>query len=218
VDQNQQQKLGFLLDAMVLAWSDLAYRRCETIESKYTLKQDEETTVDGRTISVYSDFTFMRAGIQNMVIFDDQVGNYDQEAVANQLFKNAAKSKKDGNPTETYLIDPNELRTGQYMLDIEVRPEKMKDSQLQLIQMFDEINQTIGIFGRDDQGGSVSMEEVKKDYLEVSGRSDDFFVSADLAQNPEMVEALKQGGAYDTGTLGKPRVSDALAQEVSGKQ
>ena len=218
VDQNQQQKLGYLLDAMMLGWYDLAYRRCETIESKYTIKQDEETTVDGEAVAVYSNFTFMKSGIQNMVIFDDNLGTYDKDAVANQLFQKAQKSRKEGNPTEVYLIDPAELRSGKYMLDIEINPEKMKDSQLQLIQMFDELNQTMGIFGRSDQGGSVNIEEAKKDYLEVSGKSDDFFVVADLAQNPEMQAALqKEGDSYNMGTLGKPKVSDALASEVSGK-
>lgn len=218
VDQNQQQKLGFLLDAMMNGWYDMAYRRCETIESKFTIQTDEETTVDGKTIAVYSNFTFMRAGIQNMVIFDDQLPTYNKDEVANRLFKESKKSRKGGNPKETYLVDPAELRSGKLFKDITIKPEKLKDSQLQLIQMFDEINQTIGIFGRSDQGGYVNIEEVKKDYLEVSGRSDDFFVANDLAQNPELMQALQEGnGGYNMGGFGKPRISDAVAEEVAGK-
>lgn len=220
VDQNQQQKLGFLLDAMINGWFDMAMRRCETIESKYTIKQDETTEVDGKTINVYTDFTFMRAGIQNMVIFDDNLSNYSKDeasTLANELFKKSAKSRKEGQPVETYLVDPAELRAGKCMIDITIKPEKIKDSQLQLIQMFDEINQTLSIFGRSDQGGAVNMEEVKKDYLEVSGRSDDFFVATELAQNPELVRALQegQGETYAKGSLGKPKISDALKQEVA---
>lgn len=223
VDQNQQVKLAFILDAIMLAWYDMAYRRCETIESKYTIKQDEEepdtTEVDGKTINVYSNFTFARAGIQNMVIFDDQLSEKNESELANQLFMQSAESKKGDTPVETYLVDPLELRQCKYMLDINVKPEKVKDSQLQLIQMFDELNQTISIFGRSDQGGSVNIEEVKKDYLEVSGKSDDFFVSSDLAQDPELVAALKEeDSGYDMGSLGKPRVSDALAQNARGNK
>lgn len=220
-DQNQQQKLGFLLDAIVNGWTDLTYRRCETIESKYTLKQSEDTQVDGQTISVYTNFTFMKAGIQNKVIFDDKVGEYDEaqsKELSNKLFKDAAKSRKTGNPTEVWLVDPAELRSGNCMLDVTIRAEKLKDSQLQLIQMFDEINQSTAIFGRSDQGGSINMEELKKDYLEVSGRSDDFFVAADLAQSPELMQELEGGQAQNTGSFGKPKVSDALAQEVGGNK
>lgn len=218
VDQNQQQKLGFLLDAMINGWFDMAYRRCETIESKYTLQTDEETEVNGKTIAVYNNFSFNRAGIQNMVIFDDQLSTYDKDEVANRLFMESAEARKNGQPVETYLADPAELRSCKLMIDITIKPEKLKDSQLQLIQMFDEVNQTIGIFGRSDQGGSVNMEEVKKDYLEVSGKSDDYFVASDLAQNPELMRAMQEGdGAYNMGSFGKPRISDAVAEEVAGK-
>lgn len=218
VDQNQQQKLGFLLDAMMNGWYDMAYRRCETIESKYTIKTDEETLVNGKTIAVYHNFTFMKTGIQNMVIFDDEISSYDKDEVANQLFMKSAKARKGGNPVETYLVDPAELRHGKLMLDITIKPEKLKDSQLQLIQMFDELNQTLGIFGRSDQGGYVNIEEVKKDYLEVSGKSDDFFVASDLAQNPELMRALQEGdSAYNMGSFGKPRISDAVTAEVAGR-
>src|SRR3954470_23800366 len=55
-DQNQRDKLAFLLDGLVAGYMDLALRRAETIESKYTIKQ-KETYVEGKTISVYQNFT-----------------------------------------------------------------------------------------------------------------------------------------------------------------
>ena len=39
VENNQRDKLGFLLDGLIFGFMDMALRRAETIESKYTIKQ-----------------------------------------------------------------------------------------------------------------------------------------------------------------------------------
>lgn len=227
MDQNQQRKLAFLLDALTNGFFDMAMRRCETIESKFTRMQ-KETVVDGKNVKVYQDFAISVAGVQNIVAFDDGLrdDDFDMEGKQNELFQKAYKSKEANNPTEYYLVDPEVIRSGELVLDIEVRPEQLKDSQLQLIQMFDEFTQTVNLFGRSDQGGRVNIDEMQKEYLQVTGRSEDFFQSNDLAQDPEMQAALAeagQGGAYNTGSFGKPstpkpKISDAVKNNALGNK
>ena len=225
-DQNQQKKLAYLLDAMVNGYFDLCMRRAETIECKYTRAQGV-TIVDGKERKVYQDFSIAIAGVQNIVSFDDSLQDpeFNADQKKNELFQRSYKAKEKGAPTEYYLVDPAYIRSGKLFLDIEIRPELIKDSQLQLIQMFDEFTQTINIFGRNDQGGMVNMEELKKEYLQVSGRSDDFFVAAQLAQDPELMQALAAGGQpspYNMGSFGKtsgtptPKVSDAVKRNMVG--
>lgn len=219
-DANQQKKLAFLLDAMVNGFFDMSMRRCETIESKFT-RANGVTLVDGKERKVYQDFSISVAGVQNIVAFDEalQDEDYDVESKRNELFQKSHKSRKNGNPTEYYLVDPDVIRRGELVLVVEVRPEIIKDSQIQMIQMFDEFNQLLSLFGRSDQGGTMNMEEVQKEYLQVSGRSEDFFVSADLAQDPELAAALQGGGAaYDKGSFGKPKVNDAVRNNAVGAQ
>lgn len=221
VDQNQQKKLAFLLDAMVNGYMEMSMRRAETIECKYTRAQGK-TIVDGKERKVYQDFSISIAGTQNIVSFDEalQDEDFDEDKKKNDLFQKAYKAKEAGNPTEFYLVDPALVRSGDVVLDMEIRPELMKDSQLQMIQMFDEFNQILSVFGRSDQGGRVNIEEMQKEYLQVSGRSEDFFIAAELAQNPEMQAALAeegQGGGYNQGSFGKPKVSDALKSNMVGK-
>lgn len=222
-DQNQQKKLSYLLDGMILGFFDLDMRRCETLESKYTRKQ-KETVVNGKTISVYQDFSISIAGVQNIVTFSDELAELEEDGEEvkkkrNELFKEAHKSKKDGNHTERYLVDPSVIRSGDLVLDLEIRPEQMKDSQIQMIQMFDEFNQILSIFGRSDQGGTTDIAEMQKEYLQVSGRSEDFFISQDLIQqDPELAAALSEnsGGGYNTGSFGKPSVKAALRNKAVG--
>lgn len=222
VDQNQQKKLAFLLDAMINGYFDLALRRAETIECKYTRAQGM-TLVDGKERKVYQDFAISIAGVQNIVAFDEalQDEDFDADAKKSELFQKSYKARENGNPTEYYLVDPAMIRSGKLTLDIEIKPELVKDSQLQMIQMFDEFNQILSLFGRSDQGGLVNIEEMKKEYLQVSGRSEDFFVASELAQDPELQAALSEPDAqpspYNKGSFGKPKVSDALKDNMVGK-
>lgn len=204
VENNQRDKLGFLLDGLILGFMDMAYRRAETIESKYTIKQ-RETIVDGRKIAVYQNFTINVSGIENVVVFDEEVGSpeYDVEAKRDELFQKAFKDKKSGFPTEYYLANPQQIREKKYNLDIVVQPERIKDSQLQMIQMWDEFTQLINTFGRASEGGAVDMEQLKKEYLEVSGRPDKIFTTQ-MYQKLEQESQNLEG--YNMGSYGKPAV------------
>lgn len=215
VESNQRDKLGALLDGLVGGFMDMALRRAETIESKYTIKQ-KETIVDGKKVNVYQNFSVNVSGVENVVTFDDEVGGeaYDVEAKRDELFTRSFKDKKKGFPTEYYLANPDTLREKRYHLDIEIMPERVKDSQLQKMMMWDEFTQLINTFGRSDQGGTVNMEELQKEYLEVSGKPDEIFTT-------RMYQSLEaQGGqpdAYNMGSFGKPTVKTASRQEAGVK-
>jgi len=217
VENNQQEKLGYMLDGLVGGFMDMALRRAETIESKYTIKQ-RETMVDGKLVPVYQNFTVNVSGIENVVVFDEAVGGeaYDVEAKRDELFSKSFKDRKGGYPTEYFLANPQTIREKKYTLDIEIQPEKRKDSQLQMIQMWDEFTQLINTFGREAEGGQVRMDGLKKEYLEISGRPDTIFTS-------EMYQKLDQatgegGQAYNMGSFGKPTVKTAQAQNNGTKR
>jgi len=203
VDQAQTDKLGYLLDGLMNGFMDMYLRRAETVEAKYTIKQ-KETVVDGKTIPVYQNFSVNVAGIENVVVFDEQVGSvgYDEQGKKDELFQKSFKDKKAGSPTEYYLANPIAMRESRYHLDIEVYPERMKDSQLQLIQMWDDFRQRIEIFGNQN-----NVDEMKKEYLETSGKPDTIFVSQ-MYQRLEEVE-----GGTNMGSFGKPTVKNAQLQE-----
>lgn len=219
VDTNQQKKLAYLLDGLMGGFMDMAMRRAETIESKYTIKQ-KETVVDGKKMAVYQNFSINVSGIENIVRFDDSVGEigYDEDGVRNELFKKSFQDRKKGFATEYYMTNPNHLREKRYNLIIEIVPEQIKDSQLQMIQLFDEFTQIINLFGKDVEGGSVSTDELKKEYLEVSGRPDELFTSKMYEMLDKREEASQ---AYNQGSFGKPQtptVKDATQQTTGAKQ
>lgn len=184
LENNQRDKLGFLLDGLMLGAMDLVLRRAETIESKYTIKQ-KETMVDGKKISVFSDFTVNVAGVENVVVFDEALGEeaYDFEGERDRLFKRAFDDKKAGYPTEYYLVNPNDLREKRYNIVAEILPERVKDTNLQLQVMWQDFAQRLNIFG-----GANNIEEMKKEYLEVSGKPDSIF-----SANSPLLEQMQQG-------------------------
>lgn len=209
VDQNQKDKLGFLLDGLVNGFMDLYLRRAETIESKYTIKQ-RETVIDGKNVNVYQNFTVTVSGIANEVIFDDGLENelYDVEAKRTELFEKSFKSKKAGTPTEYFLINPKSLREGAVIIDVEVKPERIKDSALQFMTMREEFDWLLATFP------NVNKEEMQKEYQEISGRSDSMFLPMEL-------EELKQAGQEERaganmGSFGKPTIKGALQNEIMG--
>lgn len=213
VDQAQQDKLGYLLDGLLQGFTDMAMRRAETIESKYTIKQ-KETLVDGKKVNVYQNFTINVAGTENVVVFDDAVGGetYDEETKKSELFQKAFKEKKAGIPTEYYLVNPNKLREGRYILDMEIVPERIKDGGLQMIEMFGEFDKIIEIFGRDREGGTVSMEELQKEYLKTSGRPDELFTSKMYQKLDQEVGNEKNSPMANQGSFGKPTIKGAQMQ------
>lgn len=215
-ENNQRDKLGFLLDGLMIGFMDMAERRAETIETKYTIKQ-KETIVDGKKVPVYQNFTINVSGVDNVVVWDEQVGlpTYDDEAKRDELFQKAFKEKKAGSPTEYYLANPIMIREGKYVVDIEIHPERIKDTQMQMIQMWDEFTQLLNTFGRDSEGGQVNMEELKKEYLEVSGRSDKMFTTQ-MYQQLEKEMGGEEASPYNMGSFGrmKPTVKDAQKMAV----
>lgn len=220
VDSNQRKKLALLLDGLITGFMDMALRRAETIECKYTLKQ-KETYVDGKKVNVYQNFSINVSGIEKMVSFDDEVGSpdYDEKGARARLFKQAHDDRKKGYATEYYLANPRLLRYGRPVIIMEIVPEQVKDTQLQMIQMWDEFTQLINIFGRSDQGGEVDIDELKKEYLDVSGRPDELFTSKLYKQLDKRVEG--EGSPYKQGSFGKPNtptVGDASKQAIGMKQ
>lgn len=223
VENNQRDKLGFLLDGLMLGFMDMAARRAETIEAKYTIKQ-KETLVDGKLIPVYQNFTVNVAGIENVVVFDESVGgeSYDQQGTADKLFEKSFNDKKKGFPTEYYLVNPISLREEMYVVDIEILPEQIKDTQLQMIQMWDDFTQLINTFGREEQGGSVSTAELKKEYLEISGKPDEIFTSQMYnaleqqvkSQQGQQPNAQGAAPAANMGTFGRPAPKQAMQRNA----
>ena len=202
-ENNQRDKLGYLLDGIMNGFVDMALRRAETIESKYTIKQ-KETVVDGKTIPVYQNFTVNVAGIEHAVAFDEEVGgeSYDYMSKRGELHKKAFKEKQDGFPSEYYLANPKWLRENRYTIDIEIHPERIKDTQLQMIQMWDEFTQLLNVFQQD-----VNKDEMKKIYTETSGRSGEIFVSRDMERLNEIIAGQEgqMADPYNTGSFGKPQ-------------
>lgn len=195
LDQNQRDKLAYMLDGMVNGFTDLYTRRAETIESKYTIKQ-KETIVAGKPTAVFQNFTVSVSGIDHSVIFDEAMGNEgtDLKAKSYELFQKSFQMKKQGRPTEYHMIDPRVLRERRFSLDIEVQPEKIKDSAIQLQALWGEFTELLQIFGT-----NVNMEELKKIYLETSNRPDTIFQPAALAgQQPNGGLSPIVGGASPT--------------------
>ena len=207
---NQIEKLGYLLDGVVNGFADMAMRRAETIESKYTIKQ-KETILDGKTISVYQNFTVSMDGTEHNVVLDDNVGGetYDASSKRDELFTKAFKDKKNGNPSAYYLVNPDELRAHKYGLDVEIVPEKIKNTQLQLIEMRDEFG-----FLRETWGAGINMEELKKEYLQITGRPAELFLPMDAMKLNDMLAQRDGAQPENMGSFGKPKVKQALKSNV----
>lgn len=219
-DSNQRDKLGYMLDGLMNGFMDMAKRRSETIESKYTTKQ-RETVVNGKNIPVYQNFTVSVGGTDHAVAFDEEVGGetYDYETKRDELFQTSFKNRQKGIQSEYYLANPTFIRQGKYNVIIDIMPEKVKDSQLQMMQMWEEFGTLLKIFP------NVNRETMQQEYLRVSGRPDNMFISKDLQSLEEQLQAQEQAqaGATDVrnkGSFGKPRslsVREAMASEAMSK-
>lgn len=213
-ENNQATKLGYMLDGIMYGYMDMALRRAETVESKYTIKR-KDTVVDGKTIPVYQNFSINMAGVEHTVSFDESVGseNYDVEGKRAELHQKSFNDKKNGKATEYYLANPNWLRERRYNLDIEIFPEKIKDTQLHLMQMWDDFAKRKAMFPNE-----VNVEAMKKEYIEVGQKASDTFISADVAKLQQLDNAGQGGSAspYDTGSFGKPNIADASKEAMMG--
>lgn len=183
-EQNQRDKLGYLLDGLMYGFMDMYMRRAETIENKYTLKQDE-VDVNGEKRKIYQNFTVNMSGEENKVTFDEAVGkpDFDQEQEQEELHRLSQKSKEAGKPTNFYKVNPHELRKGKFIIDIEIRTERVKETQLQMQAMWEEFSNLLNTFG-----SQVNVDSLKKEYLEVSGRPSEIFKD----QQSQMLEELQQ--------------------------
>ncbi len=190
VENNQEEKLGYMLDGLVNGYIDLLMRRAETIESKYTIKQ-RETVIDDKTVDVFQNFTITSSGVQHKVIFDKSIGEkeYDVDKKRGELFTKAFESKKNGAPTEYYLVDPTILREGELILRIDIHTEKIKNTGLKLAQMQQEFNWLLSVFP------NVNREEMEKEYLNISGRPDSMFIPQELIQAQQQTQAPTGAGA-----------------------
>lgn len=173
---NQIEKLGYLLDGIINGFVEMAERRAETIESKYTTKE-KDTIVDGKTIPVYQNFTVSLGGTEHHVTFDDEVGgeDYDEEAKKDELFEKAFKDKQFGKDRAYHLANPTLIRKRKFSVDIELVPERRKDSYQQIIELKEEADFLLNVWGE-----QIDKDVLKKEYINVTGRPADLFIPADL--------------------------------------
>jgi len=192
-DAGQQAKLAYLMDGIVMGLADMASRRLETIRYKYTIPRDE-TIVDGRKVLVYNDFSVDYNGVRHNVEFSDYipVEGPDLEAMRYAMFSKAHQSKKAGTPSEFYKVSPATMLDKGTHHFVESKMERIKDSQLQKIELYDEFAKLLNIFGDD-----VNKDELKNIFLEASGRSPDIFVPKEVAQlKQQLMQAnMAQAGA-----------------------
>lgn len=206
-DQNQRDKLAFLLDGISGGFMDMALRRAETIEAKYTIKQ-KEITVNGKKVNVYQNFTIDMGGVNSSVVFDDAIGDpsYNHDDTRNKLHQMAVKAKRAGKPSEFYIANPDDLRTGSHELDVEIIPERIKEIDLQMQSMWGEFTSLLNTFGK-----NVNIEELKSIYLEVRGRPATIFNSADVMKLQEIT-------AQGAGSLGSPGATEGGGGAPQGQQ
>jgi hypothetical protein len=210
---NQIEKLGYLLDGIVNGFADMAMRRGETIESKYTMKQ-RETVVDGKKINVYQNFTVSMGGADNSVVFDENVGSetYDNQAKSDELFEKSFNEKKKGINTEYYLANPKALKERWYTFSIDIVPERRKDTYLQIMEYREEFG-----FLRESFGNALNLEEMKSEYLNVTGRPSKIFLPGDIMELNKLQESAAPEEAQPKGSFGRPKVGEAIKNNAKGK-
>ena len=149
-------------------------------------------------------------GVQNVVVFDDELENdlYDVKSKRDELFTQAFTERMKGKPSEYFLVKPKDLRDGNYIIDIEIKPERIKDSALQLITMREEFNWLLATFP------NVNRAEMQKEYQEVSGRNDDMFLPMELVELQNAGQTESEG--TNMGSFGKPTIKGSLRNEMLG--
>lgn len=207
-ESNQRDKLGYLLDGIMGGFMDMALRRAETVEAKYTMKQ-KETIVNGKKIAVYQNFTVSTGGTDHTVEFNDDVGGetYDYENKRDEMFKKSFDNKDKGISTEYWLINPKIMCEGKVNIIMEIIPEKIKDSALTMMQMWEEFGNLMKVFP------NVNKETMQKEYLKVSGRPDNMFISQQLQQLDQQI-ASQDPNAQKTS---KPTIPQMVATDAMSK-
>jgi len=215
-DAGQRDKLAYLLDGIVLGFMDMAYRRMETIKYKYTQKQ-RETLVDGKNVSVYQNFTINLNGVDHNVTFNDTLPT-DPANIAqmqNDLFEKSFQSKKNNAPMEYHIANPIFMRDQSITTIIEATPERIKDSNLTMISLFQEFTELINIFGPE-----VNKEELKKIYTDATGRPSSLFQSqqqmGDILGLGQQDQSTEPPQKINMGSFGKPNIKTALQNKVTG--
>lgn len=211
-EAGQMDKLGYLLDGVTIGMMDIASRRLETIESKYTLKE-RKTIVDGKEVDVYQNFTVQAYGFENHVIMDTEIGNQTPEKkreTQDLLFQGAfEQKKKKGISTRFFMANPEFIRKREFTNDVEILSEMKKQTQLQMIQFWDEVRNLKELFP------NVNNEKLQEEYLEVSGRPDDLFNSADMMrleqEKAAMAGGQEVGNKPNLGGFGQPTVKPNAA-------
>jgi len=90
-------------------------------------------------------------------------------------------------------------------------PEKIKDTHLSQIQLWDDFAQRLNIFGAEN-----NMDEMKKEYLETTGKPDAIFTSQIYKKlDQETGESEKQ--PYAKGSLGQPNIQEAARATAQRK-
>jgi hypothetical protein len=173
---NQIEKLGYLLDGIVQGFTDMAMRRAETVETKYTA-QAGTTIVDGKTVPVYQNFTVNLGGTDHSVEFSEEVGKstFPEEAKKDDLFEKSFKDKQEGKDREYHMVNPVLIRKRKYSFDIVLVPERRKDAYLQIVELKEEADFLLNVWGE-----QVDKDVLKKEYIEITGRPANLFIPADL--------------------------------------
>lgn len=207
-ESNQRDKLGYLLDGIMGGFMDMALRRAETVEAKYTMKQ-KETIVNGKKIAVYQNFTVSTGGTDHTVEFNDDVGGetYDYENKRDEMFKKSFDNKDKGISTEYWLINPKIMCEGKVNIIMEIIPEKIKDSALTMMQMWEEFGNLMKVFP------NVNKETMQKEYLKVSGRPDNMFLSQQLQQLDQQIASQDPNAQKTT----KPTIPQMVATDAMSK-
>jgi len=207
---NQIEKLGYILDGIMNGFADMAERRAETIESKYTTKQSE-TLVDGKRIPVYQNFVVSMDGKEQSVTFDDSVGSetYDEDNKRDELFEKSFKDMKKGKKTAYHIVNPDLIRKRKFTFDIELKPERRKDTYLQIIEMREEADFLLSTWGN-----QIDKDVLSKEYINITGRPDKLFIPSELVKEEQPVE---QGQNGNGGFGQKGAVKEAVKVNASAR-
>ena len=140
----------------------------------------------GKTIPVYQNFTVSLGGTEHQVVFDENVGQptFDEEAKKDELFEKSFKDKQRGRDREYHMVNPHLIRKRKFSFDVELVPERRKDTYLQIVELKEEADFLLGIWGE-----QIDKDVLKKEYINVTGRPDKLFIPADLIAKPEAEEA-----------------------------
>ncbi len=214
VEQNQRDKLAYLLDGMIKGYVELNERRIEMIESRF-LVPERKTYLDGEIIDVYSGFSVDLNGISYNVIPAYNINPEDDE-LKFKLLEASLMDKARGKNNEYVLFDANMLNNPDYNIFIDIVPEKVKDSALQIVQLKDEFSWLLATFP------NVNIEELQREYLKLTGKPDQLFIPMEMIKYRQAIDAQQEGAKkenvpgeeFNTGSFGQNTMKYAQQQQV----